>query len=82
MDSHNLAVVFGPTLFCIPSDIDIISNQANVNNMIEVLIERFPEIFTDAVEAVDVEDKNRDSKDGRTYFDESADELSESEEGE
>ena len=52
MDAHNLAVVFGPTLFRIPSEQDMIAYQSQVNGMIELLIKCCDEIFPSSGETL------------------------------
>ena len=52
MDAHNLAVVFGPTLFRIPSEQDMIAYQSQVNGMIELLIKHSGEVFPGSGESL------------------------------
>ena len=47
MTSHNLAVVFGPTLFRIPENENLLTNQGQINVFIDVLINEFYQIFPD-----------------------------------
>lgn len=62
MDAHNLAVVFGPTLFRIPSEQDMIAYQSQVNGMIELLIKHSGEVFPGSGESL--REKLSDTEDG------------------
>ena len=45
MTSHNLAVVFGPTVIHAPATIELITNQGQINIFIERLISEFYSVF-------------------------------------
>ena len=65
MDAHNLAVVFGPTLFRIPSEQDMIAYQSQVNGMIELLIKHCNEIFPSSGETLPAQlSETEDSESG------------------
>lgn len=68
MDAHNLAVVFGPTVFRIPSEQDMIAYQSQVNGMIELLIKHCGEVFPGSGESLPAqlsETEESDSEEGR-----------------
>ena len=45
MTAHNLAVVFGPSLFRVSDDAHLLTNQGQINIFIDILINEFYEIF-------------------------------------
>ena len=45
MTSHNLAVVFGPTLIRLPENENLLTNQGQMNIFMDVLINEFYQIF-------------------------------------
>lgn len=45
MTPHNLAVVFGPSLFRVSNDEHLLTNQGQINIFIDILINEFYEIF-------------------------------------
>lgn len=45
MTSHNLAVVFGPTLFRVAENENLLTSQGQINAFIDVLISEFFNIF-------------------------------------
>lgn len=47
MTSHNLAVVFGPTLFRVADNENLLTKQGQINVFIDVLIGQFYSIFPD-----------------------------------
>ena len=47
MTSHNLAVVFGPTLFRVPDNENLLTSQGQINAFIDILISEFYQIFPD-----------------------------------
>ena len=68
MDAHNLAVVFGPTLFRIPSEQDMIAYQSQVNGMMELLIKHCDEVFPGSGELLSTqlsETEESDSEEGK-----------------
>ncbi|XP_066935439.1 SLIT-ROBO Rho GTPase-activating protein 3-like [Clytia hemisphaerica] len=81
MTSHNLAVVFGPTLFRVPDNENLLTSQGQINAFIGILISEFYSIFPDEPHEIGFEDKT----DGGTKDDgdedgaQTEDELSEDE---
>ena len=68
MDAHNLAVVFGPTLFRIPTEQDMIAYQSHVNGMVELIIKHTDQVFpgeTDGDGPTLSETEESDSEDGQ-----------------
>eukprot|EP00794_Sanderia_malayensis_P006153 gene6153-6859_t len=51
MNSHNLAVVFGPTLIRAPANEDLITNQGQINIFMEFFINEFFSVFPDEADA-------------------------------
>lgn len=47
MTSHNLAVVFGPTLFRVADNENLLTSQGQINAFIDILINEFYQIFPD-----------------------------------
>ena len=47
MTSHNLAVVFGPTLFRVPENENLLTSQGQINAFVGILISEFYQIFPD-----------------------------------
>lgn len=47
MTSHNLAVVFGPTLFRVPDNENLLTSQGQINAFVGILICEFYQIFPD-----------------------------------
>lgn len=61
MTSHNLAVVFGPTLFRVPDNENLLTCQGQINSFIDILIREFYQIFPDEPCEIGFED-NSDGK--------------------
>lgn len=57
MTSHNLAVVFGPTLFRVPDNDNLLTNQGQINVFVDTLINEFYKIFPDEPMESNYEDK-------------------------
>ncbi|XP_057296913.1 SLIT-ROBO Rho GTPase-activating protein 2-like isoform X2 [Hydractinia symbiolongicarpus] len=57
MTSHNLAVVFGPTLFRVPDNDNLLTNQGQINVFVDTLISEFYKIFPDEPMESNYEDK-------------------------
>lgn len=79
MTSHNLAVVFGPTLFRVAENENLLTSQGQINAFVDILISEFYQIFPD-----EPNEGFEDSTDGRERPEDDAqteDEL-ESEDGE
>ena len=56
MTSHNLAVVFGPTLFRVPDNENLLTSQGQINAFVGILICEFYQIFPDEPAESEFED--------------------------
>ena len=56
MTSHNLAVVFGPTLFRVPDNDNLLTSQGQINAFVGILISEFYQIFPDEPTEIGFED--------------------------
>lgn len=66
MNTHNLAVVFGPSLFRVKDDENLLTNQGQVNSFIDILITEFYQIFPD--EPIEDGFESNDRPDGRGQY--------------
>ena len=64
MTSHNLAVVFGPTLIRAPANEDLITNQGQLNIFMEFFISEFYNIFPEEKKLAEDGTKSMRSDDG------------------
>jgi len=63
MPSHNLAVVFGPTLFRVPDNENLLTSQGQINAFIDILISEFYQIFPDEPSEIGFEDSTDGERD-------------------
>ena len=62
MTTHNLAVVFGPTLIRMPENEEMLTNQGQINIFMDMLINEFYTLFPD--EPVEGEEEVEEQEDG------------------
>ena len=75
MTSHNLAIVFGPTLFRMQENENLLTNQGQINVFIDILIDEFYQIFPDEPSEAGFDDKPDGMSDEMEDGDRTEDEL-------